>query len=75
MTLIVYTFFKEQFSNTSIIAAKVPLLKIQDPQTKMLIELNIGNTVGIRNTHLLKCYADRKLMKKFINCSNMFNLY
>lgn len=37
--------------------AKVPILKFTDKNTGFEIDLNCNNSVGIRNTHLLHCYA------------------
>ncbi|VEN51552.1 unnamed protein product [Callosobruchus maculatus] len=40
-----------------VIMAKVPILKFKDKETGFEIDLNCNNAVGIRNTHLLHCYA------------------
>ncbi|KAJ8953350.1 hypothetical protein NQ314_007359 [Rhamnusium bicolor] len=40
-----------------LILAKVPILKFKDKETGFEIDLNCNNSVGIRNTHLLHCYA------------------
>lgn len=37
--------------------AKVPILKFRDSQYGFEVDLNCNNAVGIRNTHLLHCYA------------------
>lgn len=50
---------ESEFVRAEIINAKVPLLKFFDSDSKVRIDLNISNAVGIRNTHLIKCYADR----------------
>ncbi|KAI1296659.1 Poly(A) RNA polymerase GLD2 [Halotydeus destructor] len=49
------------YSNLELIRATVPLLKFQEIATGIKVDLNIGNAVGIRNTHLIKCYADSDL--------------
>ncbi|KAG1666723.1 Poly(A) RNA polymerase gld-2 A [Nymphon striatum] len=41
-----------------VIPAKVPILNFYDSQSRCSVDLNINNAVGIRNTQLLKCYAD-----------------
>lgn len=41
-----------------LIQAKVPLLKFKDRATGVHVDLNIHNTVGIRNTRLLKAYSE-----------------
>nr|XP_023013226.1 poly(A) RNA polymerase gld-2 homolog A-like [Leptinotarsa decemlineata] len=40
-----------------LIYAKVPILKFKDKDTGFEIDLNCNNSVGIRNTRLLYCYA------------------
>ncbi|XP_054714294.1 poly(A) RNA polymerase GLD2-like [Uloborus diversus] len=40
-----------------IIYAKVPILKFQDSVSGIEVDLNINNSVGIRNTQLLSSYA------------------
>ncbi|CAH1992040.1 unnamed protein product [Acanthoscelides obtectus] len=40
-----------------VILAKVPILKFKDKETGFEIDLNCNNSVGIRNTHMLHCYA------------------
>lgn len=40
------------------IQAKVPLLKFKDRASGIHVDLNIHNTIGIRNTRLLKAYAE-----------------
>ncbi|XP_050403756.1 poly(A) RNA polymerase gld-2 homolog A isoform X2 [Patella vulgata] len=44
-------------SNANVIRAKVPILKFRDKISTVDCDLNINNSVGIRNTHLLKYYA------------------
>jgi len=46
------------FSNFELIPAKVVLLQFNDNQSKIKIQLNVGNRCGIRNTHLIKFYVD-----------------
>ena len=43
--------------NIQLIRAKVPILKFRDRFTGFECDLNINNSVGIRNTHLLKAYS------------------
>nr|CAD7414229.1 unnamed protein product [Timema cristinae] len=40
-----------------LIQAKVPILKFRDHRRGLDVDLNCNNSVGIRNTHLLHCYA------------------
>jgi len=40
-----------------VIRAKVPILRFFDSVTNLEVDLNCNNLVGIRNTHLLKTYA------------------
>lgn len=40
-----------------LICAKVPILKFHDGSRNLDVDLNCNNCVGIRNTHLLHCYA------------------
>lgn len=40
-----------------VIMAKVPILKFKDAKNGFEVDLNCNNAVGIRNTHLLHCYA------------------
>ncbi|ESO98294.1 hypothetical protein LOTGIDRAFT_64710, partial [Lottia gigantea] len=44
-------------SQASVIRAKVPIMKFKDKISNVDCDLNINNSVGIRNTHLLKYYA------------------
>lgn len=41
-----------------LIQAKVPILKFSDRKRYLEVDLNCNNSVGIRNTHLLRCYAN-----------------
>ncbi|CAB1321465.1 unnamed protein product, partial [Coregonus sp. 'balchen'] len=41
-----------------LIRAKVPILKFRDKVSGVEFDLNVNNTVGIRNTFLLRSYAD-----------------
>ncbi|XP_062307562.1 poly(A) RNA polymerase GLD2 [Osmerus eperlanus] len=43
--------------NIQLIKAKVPILKARDTVSGVEFDLNINNTVGIRNTFLLRSYA------------------
>eukprot|EP00794_Sanderia_malayensis_P009680 gene9680-10667_t len=40
-----------------VIRAKVPILKFRDSVSGCLCDVNINNSVGIRNTHLLRTYS------------------
>lgn len=40
-----------------LIRAIVPILKFRDGISGVEVDLNVNNAVGIRNTHLLKCYS------------------
>lgn len=42
---------------TELILAKVPILKFKDSRYGFEVDLNCNNAVGIRNTHLMHCYA------------------
>ncbi|XP_061164708.1 poly(A) RNA polymerase GLD2-like [Saccostrea echinata] len=42
---------------STVIRAKVPILRFNDLVSKAQIDLNVNNSVGIRNTHLLKYYC------------------
>uniref|UniRef100_A0A3P8WEP1 polynucleotide adenylyltransferase n=1 Tax=Cynoglossus semilaevis TaxID=244447 RepID=A0A3P8WEP1_CYNSE len=42
---------------TQLIRAKVPILKFTDKESGVEFDLNVNNTVGIRNTFLLRSYA------------------
>lgn len=42
---------------TQLIRAKVPILKFKDKESNVEFDLNVNNTVGIRNTFLLRSYA------------------
>ncbi|XP_058491442.1 poly(A) RNA polymerase GLD2 [Solea solea] len=42
---------------TQLIRAKVPILKFREKNSDLEFDLNINNTVGIRNTFLLRSYA------------------
>ncbi|XP_075247414.1 poly(A) RNA polymerase GLD2-like [Convolutriloba macropyga] len=46
-----------QFGGIQLIRATVPILKFNDHVTGFECDLNINNSVGIRNTHLLKAYS------------------
>jgi DNA polymerase sigma len=43
-----------------LIVAKVPLLRFEDASSEVVVDLNVNNSVGIRNTHLINCYTRRK---------------
>ncbi|XP_061842503.1 poly(A) RNA polymerase GLD2 [Nerophis lumbriciformis] len=42
---------------TLLIRAKVPILRFREKGSSVLFDLNVNNTVGIRNTFLLRSYA------------------
>lgn len=44
--------------NLKVIAAKVPIIKFHDSVNNLDCDINLNNHIGIRNTHLLKCYTD-----------------
>lgn len=56
--------FKGEFENFNLIEAKVPILRFRDRIHQLEVDLNFNNCVGIKNTHLLYCYSQRKLNKK-----------
>lgn len=45
-------------SKVELIQAKVPILKFSDSNRYLEVDLNCNNSVGIRNTHLLRCYGN-----------------
>ncbi|XP_037916548.1 homeobox protein 2-like isoform X1 [Hermetia illucens] len=45
------------FEQFNLIEAKVPILRFRDSMHNLEVDLNFNNCVGIRNTHLLHCYA------------------
>lgn len=45
---------------SNLIMAKVPLLRFEDAASSVVVDLNVNNCVGIRNTHLINCYTRRK---------------
>ncbi|XP_050069229.1 poly(A) RNA polymerase gld-2 homolog A-like [Anopheles maculipalpis] len=49
------------FEHLDLIRAKVPILRFRQVQENIDIDLSINNRVGIRNTHLLHCYAQLDL--------------
>uniref|UniRef100_A0A7N6C392 polynucleotide adenylyltransferase n=1 Tax=Anabas testudineus TaxID=64144 RepID=A0A7N6C392_ANATE len=46
---------------TQLIRAKVPILRFREKGSDLQFDLNVNNTVGIRNTFLLRSYADADL--------------
>ncbi|XP_039298445.1 poly(A) RNA polymerase gld-2 homolog A [Nilaparvata lugens] len=46
------------FTNIELIHAKVPILKFKSVTDELDVDLSCNNTVGVRNTHLLYCYAN-----------------
>ncbi|RZF44342.1 hypothetical protein LSTR_LSTR013298, partial [Laodelphax striatellus] len=51
------SFVSDFFINIELIHAKVPILKFKYVNDGLDIDLSCNNTVGVRNTHLLYCYA------------------
>uniref|UniRef100_A0A8C5D886 polynucleotide adenylyltransferase n=1 Tax=Gouania willdenowi TaxID=441366 RepID=A0A8C5D886_GOUWI len=49
--------FKPYIVKATVIRAKVPILKFKERSSGLEFDLNINNTVGIRNTFLLRSYA------------------
>lgn len=47
--------------------AKVPLLRFEDAVSSVMVDLNVNNSVGIRNTHLINCYTRRKFVNELVN--------
>lgn len=50
----------DEFENFNLIEAKVPILRFRDRNYMFEVDLNFNNCVGIKNTHLLYCYSQRK---------------
>lgn len=49
------------FTHFSLIHAKVPILRFKDTGSNTVeVDLNFNNCVGVRNTHLLCHYSQRK---------------
>lgn len=46
--------------HANLILAKVPLLRFEDAISEVVVDLNVNNSVGIRNTHLINCYTRRE---------------
>jgi DNA polymerase sigma len=42
--------------NVSCIPAKVPIVKIWDPEFKLAADLNVNNTLALDNTRMIKTY-------------------
>lgn len=53
-------YFSGPFQNFILINAKVPILRFRDASNKIEVDLNYNNCVGVRNTHLLYSYSQRK---------------
>lgn len=54
--------FPGEFENFNLIEAKVPILRFRDRHNYFEVDLNFNNCVGIKNTHLLYCYSQSKLI-------------
>ena len=62
------------FSLLSIINAKVPILRFRDLSNKIEIDLTYNNCIGVRNTHLLFSYTQRKLQLIISHQAQLFSL-
>ncbi len=38
-------------------AAKVPIVKVWDPELKLAADLNVNNTLALENTRMIKTYV------------------
>lgn len=38
--------------------ARVPIVKIWDPQLKMACDMNVNNTLALENTRMIRTYVD-----------------
>lgn len=56
-----------------LIMAKVPLLRFEDATSTVVVDLNVNNSVGIRNTHLINCYTRRKYLFVCLNLSKQYD--
>lgn len=54
--------------NFNLIPAKVPILRFDDIHHNIEVDLNYNNCVGIRNSHLLYCYTQRKCDTFRVKC-------
>lgn len=52
---------------SNLILAKVPLLRFEDASSAVTVDLNVNNSVGIRNTHLINCYTRRKCSSSLVS--------
>lgn len=43
---------------SKILDARVPVIKMQDPVSKLQVDVCVNNTLAVRNTELLKAYVD-----------------
>lgn len=41
-----------------IAAAKVPIVKMWDPDLKLAADMNVNNTLALENTRMIKTYVD-----------------
>lgn len=41
-----------------IASAKVPIVKIWDPETRLNCDINVNNTVALENTRMIKTYVE-----------------
>ena len=55
-----------KLSDCQLIEARVPILRFIDSGSKIQVEINVNNELGIRNTRLLYCYSKRKYCLLFV---------
>ena len=41
-----------------IAAAKVPIVKMWDPELKLAVDMNVNNTLALENTRMIKTYVE-----------------
>jgi hypothetical protein len=68
-------FFSDFVTKPDLIQAKVPILKFCDLKQGLEVDLNCNNSVGIRNTHLLYCYAHSMISFFSLSISLPFVFY
>lgn len=50
----------------------MPILRFRDRIHQLEVDLNFNNCVGIKNTHLLYCYSQRKLSIRLLQQIKLF---
>lgn len=40
------------------VPAKVPIVKIWDPELQLACDMNVNNTLALENTHMIKAYVE-----------------